>query len=974
VNVFRPLCRATLVVAGTLLAAPRPVLAQLALTATAAPAERGRAPVEEFGTVVGRVTDGTGRGLVGAQLSLEGRREIVAVATSDGRFRARVPAGTQRLVARYLGYRNVTQTVTVRAGAVTTLDFRLAEAVTTLSAVTVQGQRAGQAAALNQQQAQDVVGNVVDNELVGRLPDQNLAEALQRVPGVAMVRDQGEGRFVQIRGIDANLNGLSVNGERVATPEQNARRVPMDVIPAEQLARIEVSKTLLPDMDADAIGGTVNLVTRTAQGGRPLFSVSGATGGNEINGGRARNASVNYGQRFGASEKFGISVGGTTWENGRGSENWEGQWCALTIATPGANPAGCRGVSNDNALNVPARIELRDYPQVNRTRRGANATLDYRFSPLSSVALRAMWNSFDDDEIRYRTRFGLSDGTFNPVIGGASGTVAGATALRDVRLRAVEQTMQSLQLTGRHARASGLALDWTASYARATEDRPDVITMSFRQTGLNYAYNLTRPDEPLVTGADSASTVRFDDPTRFAYRDITRETRATRDRDYAGRVNLAIPFGESFVLKVGGAARSKRRTNRIDLPAFRGFRSGVTAPASNLAALSTAGDTTDGYFDGAFQFGRRANPGLVREFVTSNAALLAPRTAETIIGNATNDFDVNEDVQAAYAMATWDIGRLRLIPGVRVERSEISNSANDVRRTTIGGVDTVLVAPVRGSRTFTNVFPGVTARFNVDRQTVVRAAVTTAIFRPNFRDFVPYRFAQTGEPVGERGNPDLNPTTSVNLDLSVERYFSDVGVLSAGVFAKRLRNPIFPTQRAVTPDDQFPDDVVSVLQPLNGTTASLEGFEVAWLQNLTFLPAPLNGLGVNVNYTYTRSRATYPVRTGQRFPLPGQTEQAGNVGVFYDWSRLSVRLGVNYAGSFLQNVGSEARNDIFVAPRTQVDLAATFAITPQVKLFAEANNLTNQPLRNYASRTDRGAEPAFEFYQRWALVGIRIQP
>ncbi|MCU0626475.1 MAG: carboxypeptidase regulatory-like domain-containing protein [Gemmatimonadaceae bacterium] len=287
-NVRRLLRAATLPVVGALVAsAPVALLAQ----GPAVAAGTRRPDVEAYGTVVGRVTDAGGRPLVGAQLFIEPRRDAAAVTITDGRYRARVPAGTQRLTVRYIGFRTETRPVTVRADAVVTLDFRLEAQSTTLATVTVQGQRAGQAAALSQQKAQDVVGNVIDNELVGRLPDQNLAEALQRVPGVALVRDQGEGRFVQIRGINSDLNGLSVNGERVATPEQNSRRVPMDVIPAEQLARIEVSKTLLPDMDADAIGGTVNLVTRTAQAGRPQFYVSGATGQNEINGSRNFNAS-----------------------------------------------------------------------------------------------------------------------------------------------------------------------------------------------------------------------------------------------------------------------------------------------------------------------------------------------------------------------------------------------------------------------------------------------------------------------------------------------------------------------------------------------------------------------------------------------------------------------------------------------------------------------------------------------------------
>jgi len=248
--------------------------------------------------------------------------------------------------------------------------------------VEVRGQVVGQASALNQQRAAATISSVIDNELVGRLPDPNLAEALARVPGIAVVRDQGEGRFVQIRGTNADLNSISLNGLRVSTPEQNNRQLPMDVIPSDQAAQIQIAKTLTPDMDADAIGGNVNIVTRTARANVPLLNDTLAGGQNQLGGGGLYNLGFNAGKRFGASQKFGAMFGGTYYKNERASQNIEGDWCSQT------RNCGLSTQPSFTSLDAPNLFELRDYPQVDRVRAGMNGTLDYLLANNSKLFLR----------------------------------------------------------------------------------------------------------------------------------------------------------------------------------------------------------------------------------------------------------------------------------------------------------------------------------------------------------------------------------------------------------------------------------------------------------------------------------------------------------------------------------------------------------------------------------------------------------
>jgi TonB-dependent receptor len=244
----------------------------------------------------------------------------------------------------------------------------------------------------------------------------------------------------------------------------------------------------------------------------------------------------------------------------------------------------------------------------------------------------------------------------------------------------------------------------------------------------------------------------------------------------------------------------------------------------------------------------------------------------------------------------------------------------------------------------------------------------------------PYVNIQAGQQTASIGNPALQATTALAYDLMFERYFRSVGFLSGGLFYKRLTNFIFPISRARLAAEELGPDATQVIQPVNGPSASLAGFEVAWQQNLTFLPGLLSGLGVNANYTYTRSDATIPGlgRDGVTTPLPGQTGNAGNVGLFYDRGPLSLRVGGNYSGQFLSTINPQTSDgDTRTLARFQVDASGSFNMGRGITLFGEFINLTNTPLRaTVGDRLNRGGggdDPSYEFYRPWGMVGLKIQ-
>ena len=932
------------------------------------------APLQAQGVVSGTVTDPAGRPLSGVLVLVDGTS--IRAATDKGVYRAvNVPAGSRTLTFRYIGYAAVTKTVTVENGRTALLDVKMTETATALAAVQVRGTVVGQASALNQQRTAPTIASVIDNELVGRLPDPNMAEALARVPGIAVLRDQGEGRFVQIRGTSPNFNGMSVNGLRLATPEQNSRQLPMDIVPSDQAAQIQVSKTLSPDMDADAIGGNVNIVTRSARANQTLLNFTAAGGQNQLGGGALLNLGFNAGKRFGASQKFGAMFGGTYYRNDRASQNVEGDWCSQT--------RNCGVAPSLTSLDAPNLFEYRDYPQVDRLRTGVNGTLDYLLANNSKLFLRGSWNQFNDDEIRARARFRFRGG------GGSrwtqvtpdSGTTTGSQFDRDIRLREVLQDIYTAQLGGEHYASDGKALDWSVGVSRATENRPGALTMGFRQSGMTLAYNFADGDRPrayVVTGA-------FDDPARFSFNSLANEIRDTRDEDLSAKINGSIPVafaGFSGTIKGGLAARLKDRSNTANVFNYTNAlgTNSLNATGATLMGLLTSETAGRTIFGGDYNFGRTFDPARMRDFITANGSAFTLNQLSSATTSAGASFKVKEDVYAGYLMASLDAGAWRLVPGVRVEATDVQNTGNVVRLNSAGNA---LAEPIRettATGSYVNVFPSINATYRLSEYTNVKAAVTTALVRPQFGDMVPYVNVQAGQQTASIGNPELKATTAINYDLMVEHYFANVGFVAAGAFAKSLDNFIYSTARARTANDAVGPDATQIVQPVNGPTATLYGFELAWQQNLTFLPGVLRHLGLNANYTYTKSTADIPGRgrEGVNSPIPEQSPQAGNVGVFFDRGPLSLRVGGNYSGSFVSTISAiSPEADTRTRSRFQIDASGSYQLRPGIKIFGEAINLSNTPLRAYVGdRQNRGGggdDPSFEFYKPWGMIGVKIE-
>ena len=886
------------------------------------------------GTVTGVVVNAeNGLTLAGVALEVPGTA-LRAVSRADGRFTIlRVPAGGQSVQARYIGFAPQSVPVTVTSGGVARVRLELRPQAVEIEGIEVVGLQVGQAAALNQQLNAINVTNVVAADQIGRFPDANIGDALKRIPGISVQVDQGEARFGAIRGTEPRLNSVTINGERVPSAEAEVRSVQLDLIPADMVAAVEVNKVLTPDMDADAIGASVNIVTRSAPATRRAsFTLGGGAGllREEVGG----IGSVVLAQRF-LDDRLGVVLNGSYLDNEIGSDDLEAEW---------DEDAGSAFVSD---------LEVRRY-DIRRLRRSVGASLDYRLGGASSLFYRGIYNHRNDWENRYRLRYRLDD----PAADGTQETrlvreLKGGVPGTDLA-RLEDQRVQSHQFGGNFI-LGGATLDLSFTVARASEERPNERYLAFENGDAITTVGLGDPREPRPVVSGNA----FNDLAAQEFDELTEEFQFTRDLDRNGRLDLTIPLGGGrSTLKVGGRYRDKSKNRDNSFVAYE--------PVSGLGSLAdvpTENFTREGFLAGPYQSGNFATPTFLGGLDLTNPALFdaEDQPGEYLPGN----FDATERIIGGYASLTQALSpRTTLLAGVRIENTDIDYEGFNF------DLDEETAVPTAGAQTYTNLFPSLILRHELAERTVLRAAWTNTIARPNYYDLVPYRQVSFEDDELALGNPDLKPTKSMNFDLMVENYSRSVGLVSGGLFYKDITDFIYGYSRTDVLDPVTNTTFGQVFQPQNGASASLYGFEVAFQRRL------IGGLSFYGNYTFTESSVDgFPIteRATEDLPLPGTSKHTLNASLSYDTDRLSLRASLNFQDDFLdpdEGVGESAFFDRWYDRSTNVDVNAEVVVTPTTRVFVNANNLTNQPLRYYQgvrTRTMQG-----EYYNARFQAGVKI--
>lgn len=904
------------------------------------------APALAQGILTGSVVDASnGLNVTGASVRIDALQRST---TSDrtGRFQlVGLPAGEHAVTVRYLGYSPVTQTVTIADGDRTAIRIRIQPATTTLGAVIVTENRTGQAAALAQQLAAPNVTNIIAADQIGRFPDANIGDALKRVPGITVALDQGEARFGSIRGTEPRFNSVLVNGERVPSAEGDVRQVQLDLIPADMVQALEVNKTLTPEMDADAIGGSVNVVTRAAPSGFRL-STSFGSGQNVIRIKPAYMGSLILGNRF-LDDRLGAIFSASYYDQDFGSDNKEGVWDKTATDAP-----------------YMSEFDVRRY-DVRRTRRSLATSLDYRLTPTSTLMYRVLYNSRDDWENRFRTRYVMDEpdavtGEQNTEIRRQTKGGGPGDRLRNARLE--DQRTQSHQLSGKHLLNGFATLEWAGALSRASETRPDERYIEWRRTNVAIAPDYSDEQNPQFNPVTPSQVA----PSAFTFRRIEILDGLTKETDLNGRLDLTLPFRDgASTVKLGARYRGKDklRDNSFD-------RAVPVTPFTSLAAVGSADFTTARNYAGNYQYGTFTTPEFLSSLDVYNPARFTfqDQPSEYAAGN----YDATERITAAYAQLTQRITpRLSAIVGLRYEATSIDYNGFQYN------IDTDDVTPTTGDKSYGDVLPSVNLRWDIDARTVLRAAWTNTLARPNYFDLVPYREVSFDDDELSTGNPDLKRTRSMNVDVMAERYFESVGLVSAGVFYKDISDFIFQFTEINAVDPVSGATFAQISRPENGASASLMGFEVAVQRQLDMLPGGLRWLNVYANYTFNDSKVeglTISGRDISGLPLLGTAKHSGNFSLSYDPPQGSVRLAVNYQSESLDagegGYNEEAFYDRWADARTDIDLNANWKVAPNARVFVEANNLNNRPLRYYQGV--RGRLMQDEFYGRRLQVGMKF--
>lgn len=873
------------------------------------------------GTITGRVIDAvTGAPLVGADVALDGAPFTTAT-DATGAFRlSGVPEGRYVLLVLYLGHADGRSDVSVTAGRAATIDVKLPPAAFSESVqVRAEPIGEGQASALNQQRTATNITNIISSDQIGSFPDPNAAEAASRIPGVSISRDQGEGRYVLIRGTEPRLNSMMIDGERIPSPEGDERSVALDAVPADQLQSIQVSKAVTPDMDADSIGGAVNLITKQAVS-RPSALFSIGTGYNSLQeAADQRTASGTVGRRF-QGGKLGVLLGGSATRLERGSENFEADY-------------------DDGALE---ELQTRDYI-ITRERYGVNGAFDVRASDNTSLIFRGIFNKFRDYEVNNRPEYQIGDSRIERVL----------------KNRQQDQLIASLSGGGNHVlTAQGATLDYKLAFARAQEHQPDRLDTVFRQSRVTFAPNVTSSSIDLD---NIQANPLNENIASYTLNEQVYEPFLTRDREVTGSANLRMPItarpGLTGFLKTGFKVKDRHKFREADV--IVGEPEGTVRFAQLEEAGFSAGKN---FLDGRYQFGPGISPSLARSFFN---ALPASRKEFDHESDA-SDYDANETVAAGYAMAELYVGeKLLVLPGLRYESTNVDYTGYDVLYDEDG--DYVSTRALTGGDRYGFFLPGLHLRYSITPETNVRAAYTRTLARPNYYDLVPYQIVFREDEEIQRGNSALKPTTSNNLDVLAEHYFQSVGVVSGGVFFKRLNDYVYPF---VFDEAQGGGDEFEVTQPMNGDNASLWGMELAFQNQLRFLPAPFDGLGVYANYTWTDSSAKFPGREGEDARLPGQSAHLGNLSLWYEKYGFSAKASWNFHGKYIGSVGETAAEDTYYDNHTQLDVSLSQRLTRRMRVYADFLNLTNAPLRYYLGVPNRPIQE--EYYKWWAMFGVKM--
>lgn len=943
----------------------------------------------QAGSISGTLMDSAGAVLRGAQVSIPSKGMIVSTDEQGRFFFSGLQPGDYAISISYIGFQELTKTVTVNPGESTTVSLHLQVESQKQSVLVSAGSASAEMEAVNQERAADNLIQVMPTETITSLPDRNLGDAISRMASVALTRNEGQDNFVGVRGGEPRLTNTTVDGFNMPSQDPGIREFDFFSVPPSVVGSVVMSKTLQANMDGDGIGGSIDLVTKTASD-TPTYQITamggiGAMGGFTPIENPRPDADVygTWGRRFGASKKLGFIVGGQYSFDGTGYNDVEPTPDEATLS---------------NGQNVPwdDGQDLRTY-MFHRPRYGLGGTLDYRIKPGSTIFLHYLYTFLrDDGDKSVYSLFDNTPGVQTVTVangsysGGCSGTANGITTgpcntppryysqLEDARIYS-----DSIILSGTHV-LTNTWYSWSAAIGNGYfGDQPfDSADFTNTATASSCQFNQAATKDYFVPQWTPACFSEINSPQNYFLTDTQREF------GHEEQINVGFEGSGAFRWHLGGHLSTfeygakfrgmhKYNNQYSSIENYAGSGAGVpmTTFPNNLIQKN--------YYNGAYQDGYNVWFGPAQDYVNQHPTDFILDNSDK--GVDSSNYSLVEHIPAYYVMNTTDFSNgIRLILGLRAEMT--SDNVHNLAFDPSGNA-----TPNKFSGSYYDLLPSASLRFNAGPNSYMRLIYARGVSRPEESEIASDVSWGTGGNGAYKftvnfGNPNLKAETGDDIDVLYEHYFKTFGVLSGGYFYKHLASPPVSTQAVLNnylPPGAPPVDQGTYLATyyINAGSAWISGVELQYLQNWTNLPGFLGGFGMKANYSYIGSQTSGIAGRSDKPRLLENAPNLFNIGPTYNKGPLSMSMNINfnqssiYVYQYTDGVPGGPMGplgDNYNYDHTQIDAQGSYALPRGFKLIASGLNLNNEEFGFYYGSPKYDTQR--EFYHPTYSFGVSWTP
>ena len=805
--------------------------------------------------------------------------------------------------------------------------------------VVVVGSLASLRSALNKKRDSDKNVGVIDSDALGNFADINVAESLRRISGISVENDQGEGRYVTVRGMNTDLNAMTINGVSTASPEDR-RGVILDGVPTDLLDSMTVYKTLTPNLDADTIGGAIDLETISAFSyGSNFVKFKAETSRNDLTKDSSNpKLSGTYTTVIPQeSGDLGIAFVISSQERRIKAENNEtGGW-------------GSTYVDDD--------YEMRYY-DLTRERDGIVLNLDYVSNSGSKTYLHLFHNEYED--VEYRAKWEVRDvmEEYTPTISGTVATYGASRMDTEGKNRTEIRSIDNLAIGHETQLSNGSFLEVQVFRSEAEQDDTDRYNLIFRSKEKDGVTTLdtANPQKP-VLGLPS----EFYDASTFPGKAAEQEYALTEDEEQGFKIDYTYMIGET-VVQTGLKYRQREKINNYQFCEYD-MPKGTTLADYDYQTIGKYLANTHGPAPTFEQ---------VKSIVTNNTSgTVTFSDGTTCPGPGTffrgmggdeeeesipADWTTEEDILALYFMGTTLYENSTWVYGIRFEDTETTYKGKNWNDTYLGDNEF--------ENNYSFAAPSLNIKYDISDDMVLRFGAFRSLVRPGFKESRAGAIINVDDNEIEGGNPNLDPTKATNIDISFEYYIDENTFLGMGAFYKNIEDAIVEVEsRSFAMRGSIWDKAETYI---NADDSSINGLE------FSYQTAFDNGFILVANYTYADGETDLPAdaAAGQRtIPYFKQVENTWNLSLGYDDGPWDIRLAATYRDNYLDEVGSKPLNDRYTDDHMQVDLTAKYKVNDSLRITFEAINLNDEPEYYYFGNPSRLSQ--YDEYGATYGVGFR---